>query len=147
MLSKIDLINMAKQVWRRDRGATDRRLMHPGRDWMIGLALAAAMFIAGSAWAGYQYIRVTSLSPDVPPPTPITRIDQAQLEMAIDVYAARRATYDAALSTTGVSAAALATTSPAVATSTGSVATSTAPQSTSTPPAATSSAATTSPAE
>ena len=64
MIDKKSIIKMASAIVRHDKGYPDRRLMHPQREWFIGLVLFAVILIAGSLFAGdifltYQNIELS----------------------------------------------------------------------------------------
>lgn len=47
MIDKHDIITMAHRIVRHGRGVSDRRIMHPYREWYVGLAIAFLIAIAG----------------------------------------------------------------------------------------------------
>lgn len=55
MITKQDIIKFARHVTRRSKGLPDRRLMHPYREWYIGLAVAGVLVCAGIAYTYSQY--------------------------------------------------------------------------------------------
>ena len=56
MIDKKNLIKMAKAIVRHDNGYPDKRLMHPQREWFIGLVLFVVVVLIGSFFAGNIFI-------------------------------------------------------------------------------------------
>ena len=46
---------MARHVTRRNQGRPDTRIIHPVRDWLVGLSVAVLIFIAASGYAGWLF--------------------------------------------------------------------------------------------
>lgn len=59
MIEKKDIIAVARHIFRRGQGAPDRRLMHPMREWLIGVACASAVFVGGAAYAGFLFVELS----------------------------------------------------------------------------------------
>ncbi|MBI4086687.1 hypothetical protein HY416_01750 [Candidatus Kaiserbacteria bacterium] len=55
MIEKRSIFAIAKHILRRSEGHADRRIMHPARDWLIGLFVAAALFLSVGGGTGYLY--------------------------------------------------------------------------------------------
>ena len=65
MISKKDITKMVKNVVRRDRGVPDRRLMHPRREWSVGLLLWITVVLAGGFYAAVTFNTYTGINVDV----------------------------------------------------------------------------------
>ena len=96
MIDKKSIIKMASAIVRHDKGYPDRRLMHPQREWFIGLVLFAVILIAGSLLAGdifltYQNIELSE--GDSGQSIPIYR--ESSVQNSLDLYQARGEEYDA----------------------------------------------------
>ena len=59
MISKSDIVKIVKKVQKRGKGVPERRLMHPARDWSIGLLLSSTIFLILSAYMGYSFMERT----------------------------------------------------------------------------------------
>ena len=46
---------MAQHILRHSRGLRDQRLMHPEREWILGLAIALGIFAVTAAGSAYSY--------------------------------------------------------------------------------------------
>lgn len=64
MITKHDIIKMAKHVVRRGKGRPDGRIMHPERDWFFGFLAAAVLFLGGVAYAGFVFYSAWQYNPD-----------------------------------------------------------------------------------
>lgn len=51
MINKNDILKMVRHIAKRSEHIPDRKLMHPARDWFIGLSIAALMFVSSAAFA------------------------------------------------------------------------------------------------
>lgn len=60
MIEKDDITQMVKHILRRERGIPDRRIMHPSREWLIGLSLATLLLLTTATYAGYAFFIKTS---------------------------------------------------------------------------------------
>lgn len=112
---------MTKHVFRRSQGYPDRRLLHPIRDWFIGLCIFMVLMASGGAYAAslyvnYQHIDTTAQVKQVKVPT----LDSALVQATTERYAARAAQYSALVGHTF--ATSTPTSTPEVATSTKSTA-------------------------
>jgi len=62
MITKKDIIAMAKHVVHRDAGMRDTRLMHPTRDWIMGLIAALVLFVGAVFYAAFTFISHTQFT-------------------------------------------------------------------------------------
>ncbi len=95
MISKSDLIKMARHVARRSEGYADPRIMHPARDWLIGLSAATALFLALSAAAGYLFWSRNSHDPYGEVTLSTVTYDRATAEAVLTRYRERSLRYRA----------------------------------------------------
>ena len=87
---------MVKKVSRRSQGVPDRRIIHPEREWLIGIGLFIAVVIAGSAYNAYVYNRLTNLQSEVVPAEQSTiRYRESLVMQALDTYRERAEAYTA----------------------------------------------------
>lgn len=50
MISKADILKMAQHVTKRGNDIPDRKLLHPNREWVIGLGIFLVLTIAGAVY-------------------------------------------------------------------------------------------------
>ena len=55
MISKKDIAKIAKRVFKHQRGVHDHQIIHPERDWFIGLSGGLLLLVLGSAWSVLTY--------------------------------------------------------------------------------------------
>lgn len=55
MIHKKAFSQMTKKILRRQAGLHDYQIMHPSRDWIIGLCFASAVFLVGAAMSAQLY--------------------------------------------------------------------------------------------
>lgn len=68
MVDRNTFTKMAKKVLRSTNGARNPQVIHPEREWLIGLAIATVGFSVSVAWAVheytlYRYITITDYAP------------------------------------------------------------------------------------
>ena len=94
MISKKDIISMARQVFRRSQDRQSRELMHPVREWFIGLGAFALVAGAGSLYVWNEFNFYQSLSPEGGQvEMELVSYHEAAAEAAIERFAAKSATY------------------------------------------------------
>lgn len=118
---------MARQVFKRGQGYPDQRLMHPRREWSIGLGIFAIVVAFGALMSAQEYTRYTDLGSLEP--TEVVKVvsyDEASVNQALEIYRERAQVYEALtkkdITITPVSTTPATTTEPA-ATSTDPVST------------------------
>lgn len=57
MISKTDIIKLSKHVFSRSQGIADKRIIHPRRDWAIGLLLLIVCMIGGGYMGARAFIQ------------------------------------------------------------------------------------------
>lgn len=55
MTHKEKLSQLAKKIFQSNRGVRNPQLMHPNREWMIGLVLGVSLFAASAMWSLFMY--------------------------------------------------------------------------------------------
>ncbi|MEM9336716.1 MAG: hypothetical protein AAGA35_02585 [Patescibacteria group bacterium] len=63
MIEKKDIIKMARHVLKRARGRRDHQIMHPEREWLVGLLGFVVVVGVGSYWVWQQFERYSNLDP------------------------------------------------------------------------------------
>lgn len=99
MIEAHDIKKMVQGVVRRNRGLRDRRIMHPARDWFIGLGVMLLCVIAGGSYSAVLYVTYDTIDYSK------TDIDQtlityrsASVEAAIATYTVKKEAHDALVS-------------------------------------------------
>ncbi len=59
MISKRDISKIAKKILKRQKGVRDHQIIHPQREWTLGLLGGLILLIAGGAWSVVTYQEVT----------------------------------------------------------------------------------------
>ncbi len=86
---------MAHHIVRRGEGYPDRRIMHPARDWLIGLTGAAFLFLCASAGAGYLFWSKSNAATTASEVTiDSVKYDPKLIERVLTNYRARQAQYE-----------------------------------------------------
>ena len=95
MITKHETRRLARRIARRNAGRGDRRIMHPARDWLIGLVGAALLLLGGSVGAGYLFWSKSDKATEASEATiDVVRYDQKLLQRVLTDYRGRRARYD-----------------------------------------------------
>lgn len=90
MIEKQDILKMAKHVFKRSHGANDHNIMHPYRDWAVGLVVAATIFVLGAIYAFNVYISFDNFDIVTSDPAADTvSYKEAQVSAAIELYEER----------------------------------------------------------
>lgn len=64
MMNKKQFTKIAKDLLKPDKVMQGPAIMHPMREWLVGMLLALIIFAAGSAWSTYVYIKHEDPSSD-----------------------------------------------------------------------------------
>ena len=76
---------MVKNVSKRAQGTPDKRLIHPGREWIIGLAMFVVVLIVGAVLSMQVYNNLNNLeSSIVESDTRVIRYQAANVETALE---------------------------------------------------------------
>ncbi len=87
MIEKKDILKMIKNVSKRAQGKPDKRLIHPNREWMIGLIIFLAVVIGGAALSAQVYFNLDNLEDNIADTdTRVIRYQEANVEKAINRY-------------------------------------------------------------
>ncbi len=95
MIETKDIIKMVKHIVRHDNGVPDTRIMHPMREWLIGLCGVFALVLGGSLFAAFVYqsysLRAASevVTPGIAIPYKAALIEEVLLQ-----YQAKQNAYD-----------------------------------------------------
>lgn len=87
---------MTRSVFRKSNGYPDRRLMHPRREWGIGLFIFSVVMISGSLVAANLFVTYKNIeSADGDPGNSIPRYQERDTSDALDLYRQRTKNYAA----------------------------------------------------
>lgn len=96
MIDKKEFKKMAKKILKSDRGVQNPKLMHPAREWGIGVILGFLILAASAAWSASTYISYRSSSnissSDVDSEVVVYRA--LQVETALKTFAERSVRYE-----------------------------------------------------
>lgn len=59
MISKKDITKIAKRIIRRQRGLRDHQMIHPRREWSVGLVSGFVLLLGGAVWSFLTYGEVS----------------------------------------------------------------------------------------
>lgn len=91
MITKDDILRMARHIARRGAGKTDRRLIHPARDWFIGFSLSLVLFLVSLAGTGYLFLtKSTLVTEEREVVIDAVKYDERLIEKVRETYAARK---------------------------------------------------------
>ena len=62
MINKNPFTQMARKVFRHERGLRDPHIMHPEREWLIGLLIMVLIFTASAGWSAQVYLKNKNVS-------------------------------------------------------------------------------------
>lgn len=57
MMIKNDIKKLARKIWHHQKGVRSYTIMHPEREWAVGVVLAFTMIIVAGAWSGKTYLQ------------------------------------------------------------------------------------------
>lgn len=107
MLNKKQIAAAARKILRHSKGLKDPKLMHPEREWVIGLCVAVAIFAVTASGSAYTYWQNKHLSAVVPEGTEeVIVYRESMVKEALKRFGDRNAEREALMGTmTGMSAA------------------------------------------
>jgi len=94
-ISKTEIVKMAEHVFRRSHGVPDKRLMHPRREWIIGLLLFLTIVFAGGVLSVGMFSQYQNLDTDAGETIiEVPQYNSALVTNVIDTYKDRTEAYD-----------------------------------------------------
>lgn len=95
MSIKHNIFTIARHIVAHREGRRDWQIMHPARDWTIGLVGVVFLFLLGSAGAGYLFWSNSALVTETYVVTiePV-QYDQKLIKQVLAEYTARQAQYE-----------------------------------------------------
>jgi hypothetical protein len=93
MINKQYIEEMARKVFKHERGLVDPQIMHPTREWLVGLVVMILVFAAIAAWSAQTYLENRNISVDSVSASDIdsTTYREAQVEEALRMIVDREA--------------------------------------------------------
>jgi len=56
-MNKKEIAKIAKKILRQQQGLSDYQIMHPTREWWLGISIGVVIFIATTVWSASVYIK------------------------------------------------------------------------------------------
>ena len=95
MISKKDILKMVRHVRRKSQGVPDRRLIHPRREWIVGLALFVVVALAGVAYNMYTYATISNLENELAvEDSGVVRYQANTVDQALTIFRAKQAEFE-----------------------------------------------------
>lgn len=96
MISKTEIIKMTRAVFKRSQGYRKHEIMHPSREWFIGIGLLAAVVIVGGIVNALEYRSYNSLEQATKgAPLSINKYSHVLAQKARDSYEGKVQKFDA----------------------------------------------------
>ena len=95
MIEKKDILKMVKSVSKRAAGKPDKRLIHPRREWFIGISLFLLIVIVGAVYSAHVYTSLDRLEDSVSESdTSVIRYQAGNVQTALDRYQATQQKFE-----------------------------------------------------
>lgn len=96
MISKVDILKFVHHVVHRNAGRTDKRLVHPEREWIIGMLIAFCVGAAGAVYGSFFFVQQEEVvERNVSGDITAVRYRAGTVEEALGLYAARKEAFSA----------------------------------------------------
>jgi hypothetical protein len=91
MMNKKEITQFAKAIIHSQKGLQNQQLMHPKREWLVGVVVALGIFSASMVWSAVQYIEYQNIeNQTVVQSTASAEVYKAELVAeALSVYTAK----------------------------------------------------------
>ncbi len=101
MIETKDITKMVAHIIRRDKGIADPQLMHPTREWFIGLGITTLIVLFGSWFCWYIYsVYSQTISSELSVNEPVVPYQAASIAEAIKIYEGKQLKYSEILGKT-----------------------------------------------
>jgi hypothetical protein len=118
MIETKDIKKMVAHIIRRDKGIADTTIMHPAREWYLGLGLASLIVCFGSWFCWYLFSsHKLEMQKEIVVIEQAVPYQAATVKSALELFAIKQKKYDEILGTKDIAASSEA---PSIATSTDS---------------------------
>jgi hypothetical protein len=96
MMNKNEFTKAAKQILRRQRGIQNTQIIHPRREWLLGIFIGLLIFTASATWSThlylkYQYVDVNDSDDDL---TELSVYRATMVTASLDDFAERQEKFD-----------------------------------------------------
>ena len=106
MIETKDIKNMVAHIIRRDKGIADPQLMHPTREWFVGLFIAFVIVVCGSWFCVYIFSTYRDkMNTPVVVTEPAVPYQAARIAEAIKIFEAKQRTFSEILTGAGTTVA------------------------------------------
>lgn len=96
MISKTDIAALAEHVLRRQRSLPDRAIMHPVREWFIGLVAALCIVVLAGGLSAYHFAYYSDIKERVTGAEPSDiEYEKGRIENVLYTYRERKEAYEA----------------------------------------------------
>jgi|GEM_PF-1170334 len=97
MLNKDQITQFAKGIVRSQKGLQNHQLMHPRREWLIGIVVALCIFSASIVWSSLKYFEYQNIEQQAvtEPEAPVTVYRKNLVDEALASFAAKQARLNA----------------------------------------------------
>lgn len=97
-----DIKDIIKTIKRKNQELADPQLIHPERDWQIGVVVALVIIFVAVGWSVFQYRAYTRLPLDAEAILPVVPYKPAIVEKALAEYKNRIELHNSIIASTGV---------------------------------------------
>lgn len=95
MIPKVQLVQIFRRLRKRGRGIPDHRLIHPIRDWTVGLITTFLIFVASSVYASFTFLELSkNVDTAVPIESSVVTYKQENAAEVLERYAERERTFE-----------------------------------------------------
>lgn len=102
MIDTTDITKMVKHIVRRGQGVADPHIMHPMREWLLGVSVVLLLVMLGAGLSFHLYrIYDSQRTTEITTIAPVVSYAAPTIAEAVSVYSAKRAVYEAVLGTPG----------------------------------------------
>jgi hypothetical protein len=99
MMNRTEITQFAKKIIRSQKGLQNRQLMHPKREWLIGVFVAVSIFVASITWSAIEYVKGQTVDDQTVTQTeaPAAVYRETLVEEALSIYAEKTKRLDTLL--------------------------------------------------
>jgi len=94
--TNLDMQALAKKLFRHKQGLRQVKLMHPKRDWLVGVLVGIIIMVMMVGWSAYTYLEkreaITLDATDIEAQIPVYRSDV--VEDALSIFTARKERFE-----------------------------------------------------
>lgn len=102
MIHKTDIKRFARKVFKGQKRPKNPELMHPSREWIIGLLVAFVMFFGTAAWSAQTYLeyRDVSIGDNQQEQETVVVYRESLVNAALEIFSERESTLNSLLAST-----------------------------------------------